>query len=69
MARSRRSFREWQAARAANKRWASKVKDALGPLQRTRPRDRDEARLLREAGTPERLIGPTAPNAPTDHQD
>lgn len=29
------------------------------PYRRERPRDPDEARLLRERGTPERLIGPT----------
>jgi hypothetical protein len=59
MTKKVRTFEEWQASRAANRAWAEKVRRALGPAVRTRPRDPDEARLLREAGTPERLIGPT----------
>jgi hypothetical protein len=57
MAEKVRTFAEWQAAKAANRAWAAKVRRALGPAVRTRPRDADEARALREAGTPERLIG------------
>ena len=36
----------------------------FGPYRRERPRDPDEAELLRELGTPERLIGPTRPPRP-----
>ena len=33
------------------------------PYRRRRPRAADEARLLRERGTPERLIGPEEPRS------
>lgn len=54
-----RTFEEWQAAKAGSRAWAEKVRRAVGPTARSRPRNDDEARVLREAGTPERLIGPS----------
>jgi hypothetical protein len=36
------------------------------PYRRERPRAADEAQLLRERGTPERLIGPSAPEPGPD---
>jgi hypothetical protein len=39
-------------------RWLEQVRAALGPYRRERPRDPEKARLLRERGTPEHLIGP-----------
>lgn len=53
------SYRKWQADRSVARAWAEGVDRALPPYERTRPRDADEARVLRSFGTPERLIGPT----------
>jgi hypothetical protein len=53
-----RTFEEWQAAKAENRAWVQKVRRSTGFAVRTRPRDADEARALRESGTAERLIGP-----------
>lgn len=57
-----RSYETWRAERARNAVWVAQVErvlePALGPYRRERPRDPDEARLLRKIGTPERLIGP-----------
>jgi hypothetical protein len=53
-----RTFEEWQAAKAASRAWAEKVRRAFGAAVRARRRNADEARVLREAGTAERLIGP-----------
>ena len=57
-----RSYETWKAERARNAVWVAKVEralePALGPYRRERPRDPDEARLLRQIGTPEELIGP-----------
>jgi hypothetical protein len=54
-----RTFEEWQTAQAASRTWSEKVRRAFGPAVRLRDREADEARVLREAGTPERLIGPS----------
>jgi hypothetical protein len=59
MAEKVRTAEEWKASRPVTRAWAEKVRRAFGAGVRTKPRDPDEARLLREAGTPERLIGPT----------
>jgi hypothetical protein len=59
MAEKVRTFEEWLAAKPANRAWAENVRRALGPAARTRRRNADEGRVLREAGTPERLIGPS----------
>lgn len=37
------------------------IQQAFPPYRRERPRDPDEAQLLRRNGTPERLIGPSGP--------
>lgn len=53
---------EWEAGREAAERRLSRIARALPrPYRRERPRDPEEARLLRERGTPERLIGPDRP--------
>lgn len=54
-----RTAEEWRASREATRTWAQKVRRAFGSPARTKPRNADEARVLREAGTPERLIGPS----------
>ena len=59
MAERIRTFEEWQAAQAGSRTWAEKVRRAFGPAVRLRARNADEARVLREAGTDERLIGPS----------
>ncbi len=53
-----RSYEQWQRERAENAAWVAAVDRALGPYRRERPRDPEEAALLRELGTPEELIGP-----------
>ena len=53
-----RSYERWRAERTAARRWVELVDRAFGLYRRERPRDPDEAKLLREIGTPERLIGP-----------
>lgn len=53
------SWSEWEAGRkAADERLARIARAFPRPYRRERPRDPEEARLLREWGTPERLIGP-----------
>lgn len=52
------SYEQWQAERAIARERAEKIDQALPPYERTRPRDPDEARVLRSFGTPERLVGP-----------
>ena len=60
--RAARSYETWKAERARNAAWVAQVERALeptlGPYRRERPRDPEEAQLLRKIGTPERLIGP-----------
>jgi hypothetical protein len=58
--RGTRTFAQWQAEREGNAAWAKLVDEALPPYERRRSRDPVEAKLLRERGTPEHLIGPTA---------
>jgi hypothetical protein len=53
-----RSYERWKAECPANTAWVEQVDRALGPYRSERPRDPDEAELLREIGTPEELIGP-----------
>jgi hypothetical protein len=58
----RRTLADWRLARAET---VARVRRATAgfpkPYRRERPRDPEEARLLRERGTPERLIGPGPP--------
>ncbi len=53
-----RTYSQWRADREANTAWIALVDRALPPYKRRRPRDAEEAELLRQRGTPERLIGP-----------
>jgi hypothetical protein len=54
-----RTYAQWQADREANAAWIKLVDRALPTYERRRPRDVKEAELLRQRGTPERLIGPS----------
>jgi hypothetical protein len=57
----RRTYEQWKADRGKTAAWAASVDRALPAYERRRPRDPDEAQLLRRRGTPERLIGPSRP--------
>jgi hypothetical protein len=53
------SWEEWEAGRAAARERLALIARAFPrPYRRERPRDADKAKLLRERGTPEHLIGP-----------
>jgi hypothetical protein len=55
----RMTWDEWEAGRkAAQERLARLALSFPRPYRRERPRDPEEARLLRQRGTPEHLIGP-----------
>ena len=58
MPREVKSYESWKAGRPRAQAWADKVLRALPTTRRERPRDPDEAGLLRRIGTPEELIGP-----------
>jgi hypothetical protein len=51
-------FSEWLAGRDEALRDLEPIRRAFGDYRRERPRDPEKARLLRERGTPEHLIGP-----------
>jgi hypothetical protein len=52
-------FRDWLEEHPRSRERVERIENAFAePYRRTRPRDRDKARLLRERGTPEDLIGP-----------
>lgn len=54
------TLREWRAERVEGRARARRLAAGFPqPYVRERPRDPEEARLLRERGTPQRLIGPT----------
>ena len=53
-----RTYAQWRADRLTNAAWIEIVDRALPAYERRRPRDAEEAELLRRRGTPERLIGP-----------
>lgn len=59
MSTRRRTYDQWKADRRADAAWVARVNACLPPYERRRPRDAEEAELLRERGTPEHLIGPT----------
>lgn len=61
MARRRRTYEQWKVGRAKDAAWVERVNACLPAYERRRPRDANEAELLRERGTPERLIGPVQP--------
>lgn len=54
-----RTYAQWRADRGRNAAWMTRVDQALPTYERRRPRDAKEAELLRQRGTPERLIGPS----------
>ena len=54
-----RTYAQWRADRATNAAWITRVDQALPPYERRRSRDAKEVELLRQRGTPERLIGPS----------
>jgi hypothetical protein len=50
---------DWLAGAEERRRRAARVRRAfVEPYRRERPRDPEKAKLLRERGTPEHLIGP-----------
>ena len=52
-------FSEWLTEHAGARKRVERVERAFAePYRRERPRDPEKARLLRERGTPEHLIGP-----------
>ena len=51
---------EWQAQREAASRRCGVVDDLMPAYVRERPRDANEARLLRDRRVPERFIGPVS---------
>lgn len=58
-----RKFVDWLKQRPARRAKVERIEAAFAePYRRERPRDPDKARLLRERGTPERLIGPDPPD-------
>jgi hypothetical protein len=62
MSTRRITYAEWQAERERMAAWVELVDRAMPEYQRRRPRDPEEAAILRRMGTPERLIGPTRTN-------
>lgn len=53
-------FADWLRRRDAARLRVQQIERGFAePYRRERPRDPEEARLLRERGTPEHLIGPT----------
>jgi hypothetical protein len=60
----RKRFSDWLADDGAARARLARLRLGLPIYRRERPRDPEEARLLRERGTPERLIGPELPPDP-----
>lgn len=58
----RKRFSDWLADDGAARARLARLRLGLPAYRRERPRDPDKARLLRERGTPERLIGPDPPD-------
>lgn len=59
------TIEQWRERAAEERERARQLASRLPqPYRRERPRDADEARLLRERGTPEHLIGPEKPADP-----
>ena len=57
---------DWLAGHEDARRQLEQIRTAFAePYRRERPRDREKARLLRERGTPEHLIGPERTDADT----
>ncbi len=56
-------FTDWLGGREDARRHLEQIRAAFGDYRRERPRDSEKARLLRERGTPEHLIGPERTDA------
>jgi hypothetical protein len=54
----RKRFSDWLADDGLARARLARLRSGLPPYRCERPRDPEKARLLRERGTPERLIGP-----------
>lgn len=59
-------FTDRLGGREDARRHLEQIRTAFGEYRRERPRDREKARLLRERGTPEHLIGPEHTDSDTD---
>jgi hypothetical protein len=56
-------FADWLKKAPGRRKRVEAIERAFAaPYPRERPRDPEEARLLRERGTPEELIGPERPD-------
>jgi hypothetical protein len=53
------SYEEWAARRPEAIRRSAAIDRLMPPYARERPRNPDEAELLRELGVPENMIGPS----------
>lgn len=51
-------FSDWLVKKGQARTRLERIRAALAEYRRERPRDPEKARLLRERGTPEHLIGP-----------
>jgi hypothetical protein len=51
-------FSDWLARHDEERKRVERLTAGMPPYRRERPRDPEEARFLRERGTPEHLIGP-----------
>jgi hypothetical protein len=54
----RMRFTEWERGGDEARRKLEPIRAAFGDYRRERPRDPAKARLLRQRGTPDHLIGP-----------
>jgi len=57
---------QWRCEAPALRAKSARVATRLEPARREKPRNATEAEFLRSIGTPERLIGPPAPES-TQH--
>jgi hypothetical protein len=59
-------FVDWLAGRKDASKQLAQIRASFGDYRRGRPRDPEKARLLRERGTPEHVIGPEATDLDED---
>ena len=59
-------FSEWLESREGASNELARIRAGFGDYRRERLRDPEKARLLRERGTPEHLIGPEASDLDED---
>lgn len=60
-------FQVWLRQHEERRARAERVAAAFGGYRRERPRDPEEAALLREIGTPDHLIGPIGARRESRH--